>query len=262
MKCNENFGANQITNVNQIRVFVGDNRKSKRKYNGHNWVLVPAGKEKVITDARSILFEDLLKHPGTLNESNGYDIAVLRAASDLFVDGDATAGPICLAVPNAIIDRGHTITTVGWGMQYEEFPKPVRNQPRNPRYTTCTTNKYGPRFDRFNRCDIQFLKGNSWKCKKIKSFPPQKKDLPSYENGDIAYDYKQCKNYFDQAKQLIARVRGESQIKWTRDIVTGGAENIIIKDSTDNNTNDIECYRKELFKRYGWCRVVNGTWGT
>ena len=179
LECNAAVRANQITDDNKIQVTVGDNRKPKNVTldNSVSQKEEFSGDIKVIIDAQIKYNEEAQNNPDLMTEGVGYDIAVLTSALPLFSDADIRVGPICLAALNAAIDKERTITTVGWGRRYDEYPRPADGI-RDPTYTTCATNKYGPKFDRFKHCSVRFLKSNQWKCKKINDFPPKKQIYP------------------------------------------------------------------------------------
>ena len=170
---------------------------------------------------------------------------------------------------NAQLDNNQKIITVGWGLTYDEYPPrdpDIPVQPRNPTATTCSTNKYGPMANRFQSCDVKFLKDNKWSCKKIMSFkkgPPRRNELPP------SYDFKKCEGKILDAKNMIGNLKRKSEIEWNKYL--GEIKTFIIFGDialTKSREEDLRkkimksrvlhCYEKELFKEYGWCKINKG----
>ena len=256
---------NQITDDNKVQIASGDNRQ--KKYRDMRLLKDIKRHTNEVDDIRIMYFQrttdenEKKRPPGYY-----YDIAVLRSNKTLFVTGDATRAPICLGAANAIIDNDQVITTVGWGVMYKEYPErdfSIPNQKREPVRTTCTTNRNGPMFHRFKRCDIEFLRDNNWSCKKIpfiKYRRPRNSELP--RTPSLAYDFDACEKYFSYTKQVISNKFGIDTFKWTKHI--GTVNNLYVYGHKEKTMNEIlpgyiDCYRKELFESNGWCKVKNIT---
>ena len=165
MKCITAKGANmfnQINKDNKLFVVAGDNRKVKYVNLWFRKQAKQAGITIEIVDAIVKYDEDAIKKmeiDGT--EGPQYDVAVLISDEHLYNDKELTRAPIGLAALNAQIGNNQMITTVGWGEIYTEHPErdfSIPNQPRDPAATSCSTNKHGPKYSRFKRCDVTFKK--------------------------------------------------------------------------------------------------------
>ena len=263
---------NQITDNNTVLIISGDNRKRKYVNLGIFKIAIKLGATNEVEDARIKYIDVKANRPQNVL----YDIAVLKSTKDIYKSGDAKRAPICLGALNAKVDNNQKITTVGWGLTYDEYPPrdpDVTFQPRNPMSTTCSTNKYGPTANRFQSCDVKFLKDNKWSCKKIMSIkwgPPRRNELPNLKSRPI-YDFNKCENIFSKAKSLIGNLKSNSEIKWTNNL--GEIKNLVIfgdivlnkrirkEGSLRKNimrSKVIHCYEKELFEKYGWCKLSKG----
>ena len=265
-KCRRNIIDNQITDDNKVQITSGDNRQTTKEHMYAMWKLLKDIKpfSNDVDDIRIMYIERTTN--GNEDRPRGYlgyyDIAVLRSKLPLYANGDTTRAPICLGALNAIIDHDQNITTVGWGDMYQEYPErdlSIPNQKREPEDTTCTTNRNGPLFHRFKKCDIQFLRDNNWSCKKIpfiKYRRPRNSELP--RTPSEVYDFDACEKYFSYTKKVIANTIGNATIKWTKHL--GTVDNLVVEGHKETPMNQvmqgfIDCYRKELFESNGWCKV-------
>ena len=252
---------NQITKDNKVQIASGDNRD--KKYISILFLKVVQMYTNEVDEIRIKFYESNTKEDEKKRPVGYfYDIAVLRSTKDIFVSGDPKRAPICLGASNAIIDNDQVITTVGWGTMYEEYPErdfSNPNQIRNPRRTTCTTNRNGPLLHRFKKCDIHFLRDNNWSCKKvpfIKYRRPRNSELPMMRS-DPLYEFDACKKYFSYTEKVISNKIGNT-IKWSKHL--GTLDNLWVTGHKGKARNalpegHIECFRKELFESNGWCKV-------
>ena len=68
-----------------------------------------------------------------------------------------------------------------------------------------------------------------------------------------------CEKYFSEAEILVANVYEKSSINWTNHL--GDVKNILVYNHEEELNNVLvkkvlQCYRKELFETYGWCKVA------
>ena len=256
MKCKSSASGSeidQITAKNQVDTYGGD--KSQHNYGRLRAQNSPGTSRTGIIIKAEKAFVKYEQDAASLNRPQ-YDIGILISSKPLYDDKEHNRAPICLAKLNAQIGNNQPITTVGWGRLYTEFPDRNFSDPtqvREPESTSCSTDKHGPKYSRFEKCDVNFLKNNDWKCQKFtRGTSTPKSSFPKNSSGHTVYDYGKCKKYFAKAEQLIERETkklGEKS-KWIQ-----GVQNIIIKPFNDEKP--IECYRKELFINNGWCTTGN-----
>ena len=235
----------QITKDNKVLVVAGDNRLVKYVNMGEWEEAKAAGKIISIGSAFVKYDEDaIIKMNKDGTEGPQYDVAVLISDEILYKERSHTRAPICLAALNAKIGNNQIITTVGWGEMYTEYPDrnlSNPNEPRNPEATSCSTNKHGPKYSRFKKCDVTFLRNNQWKCQKFtKGQTLLPSWLPKNSSGHTVYDYYKCKKYFAKTKLLISNQMKARGIKWTKQYPD--VKNIIVKHY--NRNTKTECYRK------------------
>ena len=245
----------QITADNQVDIFGGD--KSVDNY------IKLKGRDSRGTGSIGIIIKTekaFVKYDQDARSRNGpqYDIGILISSKPLYDEQEHNRAPICLAKLNAQIGNNQPITTVGWGRLYTEDKDrdPTdHNQVRDPEFTSCTTDKHGPKYSRFKRCDVNFLKNNDWKCQKfIRGQSPSPSLFPRNSSGHTVYDYGKCKKLFTKAEQLIERETKKlgSKTKWIE-----GVQNIIVKPFKSEES--YECFRKDLFIDKGWCTIGQAT---
>ena len=156
--------------------------------------------------------------------------------------------PLCLPSKDAKILEDKEITTVGYGLQYEEWPRDENwnEQNRDPIYTSCATNKYGVYWDttskksKFKPCSVQFMKENGWGC--IKSRVSDM--LP------ISYEFDVCEKYWNIAREFISQQHNDIQSEFQ--------EALKIKVNSICKNWIPECLSLDLFESRGWCEVKGG----
>jgi hypothetical protein len=140
--------------------------------------------------------------------------------------------PICL--PATHYDFSHKIIHgVGWGLRYNESPKPTGKTPsRNPLYSSCMTNHVGEEKWKFQSCDMKQIQDLDWSC--------EKQELPH----DYEKNKNRCKEYFEDIER--------SEDKIVKDHLND-VDKIYVHDREKND--NIVCYKKEHFQNMGWCHV-------
>ena len=244
----------QITDVNKINAKFGSNN------------LESPDMKTIVFDSAFVKYNEK-KEAGTF-----YDIGVLGSEEDQFYHSlDGKVGPICLAAEGNQPTKEQEIVTVGWGIRYSEvqvpheaIPKLPEKDRKDPTYSSCTTNGFGPGLHRFKECNVEFLKRggrrkiNQWGCKIRKG--NQKEDLPTN------YDLEACNNYFVKAEKAasdadkrlsstkhLKKLEKASKIK----ILLANQQNVD-EPSTSCKKPKLcpkECFREELFATNGWCKI-------
>ena len=182
-KPNEN-APNQVTDDNKIEVYGGSKQVGSSSSNMQQFAIEKA----------------LVKYDDNAEIGTYYDISVLISQEPFYSDGQINIGPICLGasgILKAVESERKTITSVGWGQRYSEYPVFDDILKRNPTHTSCTTNEMGPILHRFKPCHVPSFKDNGWKCNKAITTA----DKLKYHGNP--YDFKRCRNHLIAASKMV-----------------------------------------------------------
>ena len=254
---------NQITpQKNEIEVYAGKlSYRQKESVNEQKFIM---GRAYVRSYETKKVENEKEKY-----ENAHYDIGVItqpfRGHTEVpfynKVTKSSNIAPICLGAAN---ERLHAckITTVGWGARFTLYPfyKNVEETIKSiysNKFHTCTTNGVGPKEDRYKFCDLSFLKKNNWKCRNT---PPKEED--SYPMG-------RCEHFINRYSPInaaTAKVITEGKLEITAE----GYSKAQIYEFKEQNSplinpnqsrkrkideTPLECYKKKLFVKRGWCKV-------
>lgn len=158
--------------------------------------------------------------------------------------GKAKIVPICLAALNTDF-KDKTIRGVGWGSQYEESPDKINDKSnRDPIISSCMTNQAGPQEWKFQNCDMQEIKKQSWECDT--THHPPGYNTPAYS--------KKCDDYFitfGQHEDPLQRPDLPNYPKFLEERLKKVDKMYIIDEGGEEET----CYLPRLLSETGWCKL-------